>query len=61
MTKAQRKAILLSCIIPLAFGVTQTANAMHIMEGYLPLSYCIIWGAICVPFLAAGVISIKIP
>jgi cobalt/nickel transport system permease protein len=32
---------------------------MHIMEGYLPPRYCIIWGVICIPFLAAGVFSIR--
>ncbi len=30
-------------------------GAMHIMEGYLPASHCIVWGAICVPFLAWGI------
>ena len=32
---------------------------MHIMEGYLPLVHCIVWGAVCLPFLIAGVISIR--
>ncbi|MCL1880476.1 MAG: energy-coupling factor ABC transporter permease [Actinomycetia bacterium] len=36
-----------------------TAQAMHIMEGFLPPEYCIAWGAICVPFLVLGVIRIK--
>ena len=29
------------------------------MEGYLPVGYCIAWGVICIPFLAAGFFSIK--
>lgn len=46
--------------IALAFmAVIPGANAMHIMEGYLPPTYCIIWGAICVPFLIAGYLSIR--
>ena len=32
---------------------------MHIMEGYLPVSFCIAWGVVCLPFLAAGMISMK--
>ncbi|MDO4490700.1 MAG: energy-coupling factor ABC transporter permease [Lachnospiraceae bacterium] len=36
------------------FGVTATANAMHIMEGYLPPAYCAVWGVICLPFLFLG-------
>lgn len=41
------------------FAVSPVANAMHIMEGYLPISFCIAWGIVCVPFLAAGCISLK--
>lgn len=32
---------------------------MHIMEGFLPPSFCIAWGALCIPFLVAGVMRIK--
>lgn len=35
------------------------ASAMHIMEGYLPAGWCIAWGVLCLPFLAAGAISLK--
>lgn len=45
--------------ICLIFGILPVANAMHIMEGYLPVGYCIAWGAICVPFLVIGYLSIK--
>ena len=34
-------------------------KAMHIMEGYLPAGYCIAWGAVCLPFLAAGYLRIR--
>lgn len=37
------------------FGV----SAMHIMEGYLPAGWCIAWGALCIPFLVAGAVSLK--
>lgn len=48
-----------SLAIALALGIVPAANAMHIMEGYLPLGYCIGWGALCIPFLAAGLASMK--
>lgn len=38
---------------------TFNASAMHIMEGYLPGGYSIMWGAICIPFLIAGGISMQ--
>jgi len=33
--------------------------AMHIMEGYLPLKWCIFWDLAALPFLVAGIISIQ--
>lgn len=39
--------------------VPQSAYAMHIMEGYLPPAYCAAWGALCLPFLAAGVVRLR--
>ncbi|MGO5053095.1 energy-coupling factor ABC transporter permease [Lachnospiraceae bacterium LCP25S3_G4] len=59
MTKKQKKLVLFLSVFALAFGITPTANAMHIMEGYLPVSYCIAWGVLCLPFLASGLFSIK--
>jgi len=32
---------------------------MHIMEGYLPLSHCIAWDAVCIPVAVWGVLSIR--
>ncbi len=32
---------------------------MHIMEGFLPLSWCIFWYAISIPFVAYGVFLLK--
>ena len=37
----------------------QAAGAMHIMEGYLPAAHCIVWGVVCLPFLAAGIARIR--
>ena len=49
----------IAIIFALIFGITPAANAMHIMEGYLPPKYCIAWGVISLPFLIAGFLSIK--
>ena len=59
MSMRERKLILASAVFALFFGVIPTANAMHIMEGYLPPAFCIAWGAICIPFLVAGYLSLK--
>jgi len=59
MNQKERKIIFIAIAFALIFGRTTVANAMHIMEGYLPLKFCIVWAVICVPFLAAGYFSIK--
>lgn len=59
MTTKQKKVVILASVFALAFSVTPVANAMHIMEGYLPVGYCIAWGVVCVPFLVSGFFSIK--
>ena len=59
MSRREKKWIAAITAFALAFGVAPGANAMHIMEGYLPLKYCVAWGVFCLPFLAAGVISIR--
>ena len=38
---------------------TVSASAMHIAEGYLPAGTCIAWGAVCLPFVAWGLIKIR--
>ena len=59
MNQKEKKIVFIAIAFALIFGVAPAANAMHIMEGYLPPKFCIIWGAICVPFLVAGYLSIK--
>lgn len=39
--------------------IPQNAYAMHIMEGFLPVKWCISWGAACIPFIVIGFFSIK--
>ena len=59
MTKNEKRLFMFSCVFALVFGVTQTTFAMHIMEGYLPKTHCVVWGVLCLPFLTAGFIRIK--
>lgn len=59
MSKKEKSIMKLATAFALAFGIVPSAYAMHIMEGYLPARYCIVWGAICIPFLTAGFFSIK--
>lgn len=56
---SKKKIMKIAIIFALIFGITPAANAMHIMEGYLPPKYCIAWGVISLPFLIAGFLSIK--
>ena len=32
---------------------------MHIMEGFLPAFWCIVWWIVCLPFLALGFVQLK--
>ncbi|MDF2885871.1 MAG: cobalamin biosynthesis protein CbiM [Lacrimispora sp.] len=59
MNKKEKSIMKLAAAFALTFGFVPSAYAMHIMEGYLPVGYCIAWGAVCVPFLIAGFCSIQ--
>ena len=48
----------LSTILMLAM-VPQTAFAMHIMEGFLPPVWALIWWLLFIPFLILGVRQLK--
>ena len=54
MNKKEKIIFTLATAFALLFGIEPAANAMHIMEGYLPPKYCIMWGVICVPFVVVG-------
>lgn len=59
MTKTQKRIFMFSVAIAIAFAVMPNVQAMHIMEGYLSPTFCIVWGVICIPFLVKGFIGIK--
>ncbi len=59
MTKKEKILLKASAAFAALFAVAPAANAMHIMEGYLPAGYCVAWGLVCLPFLIAGFISLR--
>lgn len=59
LSKKQKWIVAASAAFSLCFGIVPSANAMHIMEGYLPVGYCVLWGVISLPFLVWGFLSIK--
>lgn len=59
MKRTQKKIMILAVTMAFTFGLTVNTFAMHIMEGFLPVKYCIAWGVVCIPFLAAGFVSIQ--
>ena len=50
MSKKQKSLAVLASVFLMLFTIAPVSNAMHIMEGFLPVKYCILWGVICVPF-----------
>ena len=61
MRQSKLNQILLTVgmLAALAGGFAVNAGAMHIAEGYLPVNWCLLWGAVCIPFVVAGFFSIK--
>ncbi len=59
MTKKQKKLLIFISAFAAVFAVVPEVNAMHIMEGYLPIGFCIAWGIVCIPFLTGGFFSIQ--
>ncbi len=54
MSKKEKSILSTLFLLVGIFGVTVNASAMHIMEGYLPPTYCVVWGILCIPFLVFG-------
>jgi len=59
LNQFKKAAVCLSVAFMICHTFPVTVNAMHIMEGYLPLGYCVVWGVICLPFLAIGVMKLR--
>jgi len=58
-SKTEKKIIVISCVLAVILAFPQTASAMHIMEGFLPVTHSIFWSAVAIPFLVMGVIKIR--
>lgn len=55
----KRIAVCFAAVMSIFLLFPLNTYSMHIMEGFLEPVWCISWGAICIPFLIAGVFSIK--
>ena len=58
-TNWERRAVMASCVPALLAALAVPANAMHIMEGFLPQTHAIVWGVICLPFLVWSFIALR--
>ena len=59
MVHREKLLVALAGVFALSLAAAPEANAMHIMEGYLPGGFCIAWGVLCLPFVLAGFFSIR--
>ena len=59
LSKGSKALVGASAFLTAMFGVMPAAQAMHIMEGFLPVQYCIAWGVVSLPFVVVGFQSIK--
>jgi cobalt/nickel transport system permease protein len=59
LNQLEKRIIAVAIGFALCFAFPMQADAMHIMEGYLPIQYCIAWGVICLPFLVMGAIRLR--
>ncbi len=59
MKHIERKIMGLSLVIATITALAIPASAMHVMEGMLPVTHCILWGVLCLPFLIFGIIKIR--
>lgn len=59
MKTSEKNLIKASIALAAVSAVAPVSRAMHIMEGYMSAGYCVAWGAVCLPFLIAGFISLK--
>lgn len=55
----KKKKYLSLFVLVLLFSVPGVAYGMHIMEGFLPLKWAIVWSAVSLPFLAYGLKSVN--
>ncbi len=54
-----KKILFITGLLAVFLLYPSDAYAMHIMEGFLPPLWCLLWGGITLPFLVAGMLAIK--
>ena len=59
MSKREKQAVVLTAVLNLMLCGMPSASAMHIMEGFLPQGHAIVWGVVCLPFLAWSLIELR--
>lgn len=59
MTQSQKLLVKASVVVTTLMLLATPIYAMHIAEGFLPVSWCIGWGVAFLPFLIYGMISIQ--
>jgi cobalt/nickel transport system permease protein len=59
LSKIEKSLLYLSIAFAALLALPAPANAMHIMEGYLPPMYSLAWSAICIPFLVMGFMRLR--
>ena len=60
MTLDKKQWLIIRMIVfVMILAATQEAQAMHIMEGFLPPKVCLAWGVLCIPFLVIGLAKIQ--
>lgn len=57
--KNQLLMFLTLIIVVLMMCFPQPAYAMHIMEGFLPVKWCVFWYVLSLPFVIIGIVSIS--
>lgn len=59
LTNKGKKGFMVLLALAIFFSFPLPTQAMHIMEGYLPVGYCVAWGVLCIPFLVTGFFLLK--
>ena len=57
--KQSKKMLAIALLVLLIIFRPQPVSAMHIMEGYLPLVWCIVWFLLFLPFFIFGLIKLR--
>lgn len=55
----KKRSLIAASFIATFLFATAPAYSMHIMEGFLPIKWCLIWFAACIPFLVYGILGLQ--